>query len=251
MPAPPEARRGSPRPAPASRSGPRDELDVVFVENVYDPDPTDEQYETTVVYLIRDHGCLRIETDHWTMGLFSLDTWRRILHDTGLEVHEGRYSAGEDESKPCSRGEDEMKAKGRAAGNMHDCEGHHRRVRHAGPPGRPARPSQDGFRLYTRGVRTTGEVVAGRTRTELRPGAPPRSTRKPLIEVLDTSTNERFTFTSSFGSSTTRIQIGEQVPVRYVPGDHDLAEIDRLAPMWFFPVGVLFFSGALLGAGTD
>jgi hypothetical protein len=82
---------------PASRTGTPDELDVVFVENVYDPDPADEQYETTILYLIRDHGRLRIETDHWTMGLFSLDTWRRVLRDTGFEVHEGRYNAGEDE----------------------------------------------------------------------------------------------------------------------------------------------------------
>ncbi|HSW63953.1 MAG TPA: class I SAM-dependent methyltransferase [Dissulfurispiraceae bacterium] len=37
---------------PATRDG----LDVVFVENVYDPDPTDEQYETTILYLIRENG---------------------------------------------------------------------------------------------------------------------------------------------------------------------------------------------------
>ncbi len=83
---------------PATRTGIRDALDVVFVENVYDPDPADEQYEATVLYLIRDHGQLRIETDHWTMGLFSLDTWRRVLRDTGVDVHEGRYNAGGDES---------------------------------------------------------------------------------------------------------------------------------------------------------
>lgn len=82
---------------PATRTGTRGELDIVFVENVYDPDPADEQYETTILYLIRDHGHLRIETDHWTMGLFSLDTWRRVLRDTGFEVHEGQYNAGEDE----------------------------------------------------------------------------------------------------------------------------------------------------------
>ncbi len=78
---------------PAARDG----LDVVFVENVYDPDPTDEQYETTILYLIRDHGRLRIETDRWTMGMFSLDTWRQVLRETGFEVHEGRYSPGGDE----------------------------------------------------------------------------------------------------------------------------------------------------------
>jgi hypothetical protein len=78
---------------PAARDG----LDIVFVENVYDPDPTDEQYETTILYLIRDHGHLRLETDHWTMGIFSLDTWRHVLRETGFEVHEGRYNLGEDE----------------------------------------------------------------------------------------------------------------------------------------------------------
>ena len=81
---------------PAGVGGDGDDLDVVFVENVYDPDPADEQYETTILYLIRDHGHLRIETDHWTMGLFSLDTWRRVLRETGFEVHEGLYQAGED-----------------------------------------------------------------------------------------------------------------------------------------------------------
>jgi SAM-dependent methyltransferase len=82
---------------PATRADTGAGLDVVFVENVYDPDPADEQYETTVLYLIREDGNLRIETDHWTMGIFSLDTWRRVLRDAGLEVHEGRYQAGEDE----------------------------------------------------------------------------------------------------------------------------------------------------------
>lgn len=82
---------------PSTRAGTGDELDVVFVENAYDPDPTDEQYETTILYLIRDHGRLRIETDHWTMGLFALDTWRRALRETGFDVHEGPYNTGEDE----------------------------------------------------------------------------------------------------------------------------------------------------------
>jgi len=78
---------------PAARDG----LEVVFVENVYDPDPTDEQYETTILYLIRDHGHLRMVTDHWTMGIFSLEIWRQVLRATGFEVQEGRYHPGEDE----------------------------------------------------------------------------------------------------------------------------------------------------------
>lgn len=81
---------------PATRGGARDGLEVVFVENAYDPDPADDQYDMTILYLIRDHGRLRIETDHWTMGLFPLLTWRRVLRDTGFEVHEVPYNAGED-----------------------------------------------------------------------------------------------------------------------------------------------------------
>jgi SAM-dependent methyltransferase len=77
----------------ATRNG----FDVVFVENVYDPDPADEQYETTILYLIRDHGRLRVETDHWTMGIFPLDTWMRVLRETGFDVYEGQYRADEDE----------------------------------------------------------------------------------------------------------------------------------------------------------
>jgi SAM-dependent methyltransferase len=82
---------------PATRTAARTDLDVVFVENAYDPDPADEHYETTILYLIRDKGRLRIETDHWRMGLFPLDTWRGVLRDTGFDVHEGRYDTGEHE----------------------------------------------------------------------------------------------------------------------------------------------------------
>jgi ubiquinone/menaquinone biosynthesis C-methylase UbiE len=72
-------------------------VDVVFVENAYDADPTDEQYETTILYLIRDHGMLRIETEHWTMGIFALSTWTQLLQDVGLQVHEGACHVGDDE----------------------------------------------------------------------------------------------------------------------------------------------------------
>jgi SAM-dependent methyltransferase len=71
-------------------------LDVVFVENVHDPDPGDTAYETTIVYLIRENGRQRIETDHWVMGLFPLATWHCVLSDCGFEVHEAPFMLGED-----------------------------------------------------------------------------------------------------------------------------------------------------------
>ncbi len=75
----------------------RDGLEVVFIENVYDPDPSDELYETTVLYLIRDNGRLQIETDHWILGIFPLDSWRAVLREAGFEVYEDRYSHDGDE----------------------------------------------------------------------------------------------------------------------------------------------------------
>ncbi len=44
---------------PATHNVTRDDLDVVVVENTYDPDTTDDHYETTIVYLIRSDQSIR------------------------------------------------------------------------------------------------------------------------------------------------------------------------------------------------
>ena len=80
----------------AARTKP-DNIDVVFIENVYDPDITDDHYEATMLYLIRTDGILRIETDRYKLGLFSLDTWRQILFETGFATHEEKYADGSNE----------------------------------------------------------------------------------------------------------------------------------------------------------
>ncbi len=69
-------------------------LDVVFIENDYDPDPEDDTYEATIVYLIREDGKLRIEHDFHLCGLFSLDVWRRSLAEAGFEVREEGRDGG-------------------------------------------------------------------------------------------------------------------------------------------------------------
>jgi len=73
-----------------SRTKP-DNIDVVFVENSHDPDPTDETYEGTMVYLIREDGNLRVETDRHILGLFPLEVWRETLRETGFEIHEATF----------------------------------------------------------------------------------------------------------------------------------------------------------------
>lgn len=77
---------------PAIDKAKPDNIDVVFIENLYDPDTTDEHYEATMLYLIRENGMLRMETDRYTLGLFSLDTWRQTLSKTGFVVHERKYA---------------------------------------------------------------------------------------------------------------------------------------------------------------
>jgi SAM-dependent methyltransferase len=67
-------------------------VDVVFVENNYDPDPEDDHYEATIAYLIRDDGNLRIETDRHIHGLFALDVWRDTLADVGFSVDQETYT---------------------------------------------------------------------------------------------------------------------------------------------------------------
>ncbi len=63
-------------------------IDLTFIENNYDPNPKDQTYETTFVYLIRTKGKLRIEHDLHVCGLFALEVWRRLLGKAGFEVTE-------------------------------------------------------------------------------------------------------------------------------------------------------------------
>src|SRR5947209_1824980 len=50
------------------------------------PNPADTTYESTFIYLIRNRGRLRVETDHHRLGLFPLPVWRRLLRTTGFRI---------------------------------------------------------------------------------------------------------------------------------------------------------------------
>jgi SAM-dependent methyltransferase len=75
--------------------GSQDEIEVVFIENTYDPDKNDTEYDCTFVYIIRCNGKLDIQTDHHVLGIFELDTWRKLLKDTGFEVNELKFTHSE------------------------------------------------------------------------------------------------------------------------------------------------------------
>ncbi|HRY61265.1 MAG TPA: class I SAM-dependent methyltransferase, partial [Candidatus Fermentibacter sp.] len=67
-------------------------IDAAFVENSYDPDPGDDTYETTMVFLIREEGRPRVEVDRHVLGLFGRDAWRGMLAEAGFVVTEKEYS---------------------------------------------------------------------------------------------------------------------------------------------------------------
>jgi len=81
--------------SPSTASGKPDHLDVVFIENYYDPDPNDTKFEGAFIYLIRNRGNLRIEHDLHNLGLFSIEVWRNLLSDVGFEFIETQYIEGE------------------------------------------------------------------------------------------------------------------------------------------------------------
>ncbi len=64
------------------------DVEIVFIEHSYDPDPTDTTIECTFVYLIRRGGELQIETDRHLCGIFQTETWLTLLRETGFDVRE-------------------------------------------------------------------------------------------------------------------------------------------------------------------
>ena len=70
-------------------------IEIAFIENCFDPDPTDEHYELTMIFLIRENNQLRVETDHHLIGLFPLEVWRETLERVGFKTHEEKYTQGE------------------------------------------------------------------------------------------------------------------------------------------------------------
>lgn len=104
------------------------------------------------------------------------------------------------------------------------------------------------IRLLTRGVKAMGTIKRAKVSTDIRSDQIKRTTQSAVVQVYDEATGEKFEFSSSFGTSSSRIEVGKKVPVRYLPDDHEVAEIDRFLPMWFFPLGAAVVGTLLLGS---
>ncbi len=65
----------------------KSDMDITFIENNYDPNPKDDTFESTMIFLIRKKGKLRIEHDFHLCGLFRLSVWRKLLRQAGFRVY--------------------------------------------------------------------------------------------------------------------------------------------------------------------
>ncbi len=69
-------------------------IDITFIQNNYDPDPSDTFFEATFVYLIRRDGRLEVETDLHRQGIFEAEVWIRLLKDAGFEIETAESDSG-------------------------------------------------------------------------------------------------------------------------------------------------------------
>ncbi len=84
-----------------SSIGKKGDIDIVLVENDYDTDTADTEYEATAIFIIRRAGKLQIETDDHALGLFSLQTWIESLRQTGFDIVD--ILTGSDKNVECYR----------------------------------------------------------------------------------------------------------------------------------------------------
>jgi SAM-dependent methyltransferase len=63
------------------------DVEIVLIENDYDPDPDDTEFECHLIFLIREKGELQTAIDKHRMGLFELKRVLGMLEDLSLKVH--------------------------------------------------------------------------------------------------------------------------------------------------------------------
>ena len=75
-----------------------DKRSLRYLEWTWDPDPTDTEFTAEMVYILRAaDGSLRVEHEGHRLGLFTTDTWLRLLADVGFRssVERCAYDGGE------------------------------------------------------------------------------------------------------------------------------------------------------------
>ena len=63
-----------------------DGTEIIFVEHDHDPDPSDSTIECGYIYLIRENGAFRVETDRHLTGIFAEARWPALLEAAGFKT---------------------------------------------------------------------------------------------------------------------------------------------------------------------
>ena len=74
----------------------REGVELAYAEYTHDPDPNDTTVESVYVYFIKEHGTLRVEQDRHITGLFPLNTWLKLMVESGFEAEKRPYPVHED-----------------------------------------------------------------------------------------------------------------------------------------------------------
>ena len=69
----------------------KDDIEIILVDNSYDPNQSDTSFESTFVYLIRQGKKLKVEVDRHVLGLFSLNDWIKLLEEFKFEVKHMKF----------------------------------------------------------------------------------------------------------------------------------------------------------------
>ncbi|MFQ5797683.1 MAG: class I SAM-dependent DNA methyltransferase [Bacteroidota bacterium] len=67
-------------------------VEIILVENIFDPDPTDTMYVTTFVFLIRRGEQFKVETDRHLSGIFKMEVWLGLLREIGFKVMQSEFT---------------------------------------------------------------------------------------------------------------------------------------------------------------
>ena len=64
--------------------------EITLIEHMWDPDPADTTFQLLFIYIIKEKGKVRVETDRHKCGLFPLKTWKHLLKQVGFNVKIGK-----------------------------------------------------------------------------------------------------------------------------------------------------------------
>jgi SAM-dependent methyltransferase len=68
------------------------DIELTYMEHIYDPNLEDTTYESTFIYLIRKDGKLESHVDRHLCGIFPPSSWMQWMEEAGFRVHQRPFT---------------------------------------------------------------------------------------------------------------------------------------------------------------